>query len=275
VQDERPERPIIAVAMTNLVFFGHHKCASTWMTNIFYGIQKWTGYRIHYMYHPESELNIHPNARRSDVARYTDLRGVHLIRDPRDVVISGYWSHLKTHPPRDWTEMILLRERLNKVSFADGLFLEMDFLEQHFRDMSEWDYTLPNVLELRYEDVTGRQNLDELFAFLGFEDAEGPLQRTNYLMWRTINKFNNRGWVPFRNSHLSMPLDIQRQIVAANTFERLAGDRRKGQENTDSHYRKGVSGDWKDHFGTEHKDYFKAKFGDLLQRLGYATDNDW
>jgi len=261
--------------MRNLVFFGHHKCASTWMAKVFHGIQERTGYRIAYGHKHACEINIHTNATREDVLRYEDFRGVHLVRDPRDVVVSGYWSHKKTHPPHNWAEMLELREKLNAMPMAEGLFLEMDFLGKYFQAMYEWDYGNPAVLELRYEEVTRGENLDHVFRFLGFRGSTAPLDRARHVVWRTLNKLNNRGLVPFRNSTLDLPLDAQRAIAEANTFERLAGQRRKGQEDTGSHYRKGVPGDWRNHFEDRHKAYFRSTYGGLLQRLGYEARDDW
>lgn len=40
-------------------------------------------------------------------------------------------------------------------------------------------------------------------------------------------------------------------------------------------FRKGIVGDWQNHFTKEMKDYFKDQTGDLLIEAGYATDMDW
>ncbi|MDZ7673816.1 MAG: sulfotransferase domain-containing protein [Acidimicrobiales bacterium] len=47
-----------------------------------------------------------------------------------------------------------------------------------------------------------------------------------------------------------------------------------GEEDVTSHLRKGVAGDWVNHFDAEHIEYFKAHYGDLLQ-FHYETSNDW
>jgi hypothetical protein len=40
-------------------------------------------------------------------------------------------------------------------------------------------------------------------------------------------------------------------------------------------FRKGISGEWRQHFKEEHKILFKDCTGDLLVRLGYEVDNSW
>jgi hypothetical protein len=40
-------------------------------------------------------------------------------------------------------------------------------------------------------------------------------------------------------------------------------------------FRKGMRGDWKNHFNTEHKEKFKKIAGEYLIRFGYEHDMDW
>jgi hypothetical protein len=57
--------------------------------------------------------------------------------------------------------------------------------------------------------------------------------------------------------------------VYANRFEAKTKGRRAGTEDTASHYRKGVAGDWVNHFTPEVAAAFEERFGDLPQKLGY------
>ncbi|GAQ85318.1 hypothetical protein KFL_002290090 [Klebsormidium nitens] len=41
------------------------------------------------------------------------------------------------------------------------------------------------------------------------------------------------------------------------------------------HFRKGTPGDWKNHFNWQNKAYFRTKLGNLLQELGYESDDSW
>lgn len=40
-------------------------------------------------------------------------------------------------------------------------------------------------------------------------------------------------------------------------------------------FRKGIVGDWENHWDERHKDIFKKHAGDLMIRLGYVENNDW
>jgi hypothetical protein len=69
--------------------------------------------------------------------------------------------------------------------------------------------------------------------------------------------------------------ELVKQIVDANTFETLSGGRRPGEENRAAEFRKGVQGDWRNHFTNEMKQGFKALAGSLLVELGYEQDMSW
>ena len=55
------------------------------------------------------------------------------------------------------------------------------------------------------------------------------------------------------------------------SFERLAGGRKRGEEDQGSHYRRGVAGDWRNHLTQRHLAAFRERFGDLTERLGYGV----
>ena len=66
-----------------------------------------------------------------------------------------------------------------------------------------------------------------------------------------------------------------RDIVHRHRFEVKAGGRTPGEEDRSSHYRRGQSGDWVNHFEPVHVEAFKERYNDLLLLLGYETDPDW
>jgi hypothetical protein len=64
-------------------------------------------------------------------------------------------------------------------------------------------------------------------------------------------------------------------VTARHSFEKLSGGREPGQEDVKSHYRKGVHGDWRNHFTPAITRRFKALYGDLLVVGGYEKDASW
>jgi Sulfotransferase family len=63
-------------------------------------------------------------------------------------------------------------------------------------------------------------------------------------------------------------------LIERSSFRFYAG-RESGNEDRKRFYRKGVAGDWKNHFTDEDKRAFKALAGDMLIRLGYEKDMSW
>ena len=65
--------------------------------------------------------------------------------------------------------------------------------------------------------------------------------------------------------------DIVQQCMHAGSFQVLSGGRARGEEDQNSLFRKGVVGDWKNHFTHKHILDFEKIAGDLLEQLGYET----
>lgn len=64
------------------------------------------------------------------------------------------------------------------------------------------------------------------------------------------------------------------RMIERSSFRFYAG-RERGQENRKRFYRKGIAGDWKNHFSAEDRRVFKDLAGDMLVTLGYETGLDW
>ena len=62
---------------------------------------------------------------------------------------------------------------------------------------------------------------------------------------------------------------IVRTAVENTSFKKLSGGREQGEESQDSFYRKGVSGDWKNHLDNKSNSLFIEGLGKLLDGLGY------
>jgi hypothetical protein len=106
-----------------------------------------------------------------------NYRGFHVIRDPRDIVVSGYFSHLKTHPVSADGNPWLYEHRRRLQSFPDieaGLLAELEFCVPYFERLRVWNYNNPRVLELRYETLTTQPHaaFGQIFDFL---DIKTPL----------------------------------------------------------------------------------------------------
>jgi hypothetical protein len=64
------------------------------------------------------------------------------------------------------------------------------------------------------------------------------------------------------------------EVVDSYSFERITG-RKPGEEERNSFVRKGITGDWRNHFTREAAEIFDRWAGRLLIELGYESDREW
>jgi hypothetical protein len=210
---------------------------------------------------------------------FDSLKGFHIVRDPRDICVSAYFSHLYSHPIKKWTALKKHRQRIKQLPKEEGLLEEMNFLGGIFHNMFRWNYNCPHIMELKMEQFTRYpvRYFTRIFQFLGLLDFEAPPAGVIYKLKSLFNKIHFRYPALFPFSFVRPHLSSYRleRIVQKNTFKHMAKGRQRGESDPTSHYRKGEPGDWKNHFTTAHKKYFKKEYGDLLIKLGYEGDYNW
>ena len=292
--------------MTSLrVFYGHHKCATGWITENLREMVFHLGLRHHIVHLPEhyaaygsleglvtatsADLLFYTNATIDQARTLRPHRGLHVVRDPRDILVSAYFSHLHSHPTDEWSALEAHRRELQGMTKEEGLRHELAFSRPQFDSMMAWDYDQPHVLEMKMETLTADplRHFTSIADFFGWLDGpeDRGLRRVGRLAQLRLNRLNQKGRrfmpasvpmfpVPKRRM-ATMPRSELARIVDRKSFRRLSGGRTKGQENVKSHYRKGVPGDWANHFSDDLRARFKKRHGDLLIRLGYETDLHW
>ncbi|MEP7357845.1 MAG: sulfotransferase domain-containing protein [Anaerolineales bacterium] len=274
------------------IFLGHHKCATTWIHAILQDAANHLGLKFEivsnasafnhdlpaYLAGNQIDILSYSNAKIEYVRPLTHFRAFHVIRDPRDILVSAYHSHLHSHATASWPQLASHRERLASVSKDEGLRIEMGFSAWELEDLAAWDYALPNVIEMKMEDliVNPYDRLLEAFEFLGLVENQSLSASREWLAASSkLLRVGTRGALPpvSKQTRLSVPGFLN--IVYNNRFAAKAGGRQPGTEDVYSHYRKGVAGDWVNHFSPENRALFKTNFGGLLQKLGYEPSNNW
>ncbi len=284
-----PDRPLYAI-------FGHHKCATMWLEDIARLVCQRLGLKLAVVYNEDqfehdlpafverekADFLVYGNA---DIAYTRDLehcRGVHIVRDPRDIVVSAYFSHLHSHSTDGWKELVAHRERLAAMDKDDGLAEEIRFRARSFGHMTSWDYQQPDVLEIRFEDVSASsyETMLAAFEFLGLVDEREiytRAARAGFLARDALNRVHARsgGVFPLTAFPTALPAPEMLAIVWHHRYARRAKGRQKGKEDVRSHYRSGRSGDWRNHFTDAHKTLFKSLYPGMVTQLGYAGSEDW
>lgn len=158
-------------------------------------------------------------------------RIVHIIRDGRDVCVSGWFHNLRLNNPE-------FRRR-----FPDFASYVAYTTENHWAPYIQRSRRFGNAFpdryhELRYERLHAdpEASVGALLGFLGVDDGK----------------------------------DAVAACLDAGAFERLSGGRKQGEADAGSFYRKGVVGDWREHFDAAAIAAFRRCGGALADELGYA-----
>jgi hypothetical protein len=271
-----------------LTFFGHHKCATSWVKAIVAEICNDLSLKFVDVHHPEmfdfdldgfvteNEVDFlsYSNAEIQYVKDLDNFLGFHMIRDPRDIVVSAYFSHRYSHPTDDWPTLVEHREKLQSVTLDEGLFLEIEFCRQEFEALYNWDYSQQNVLEVKMEDMIASPYETMFQALHHLEIVEENLslkRKLTYLLSIAADRINlkSKGLVPFRIPRRKLPVDVFLGYVFQNRYSKMSSGRKQGDEDVTNHFRKGVVGDWVNYFSPEHCQYFNQNYGDLITKLGY------
>ncbi len=166
-----------------------------------------------------------------------------VIRDPRDALISAYFSQAYSHPTH-WSEDIRInRARLAAMDREQGLMYLLERFLPACADI-QWSWLDAGVPLLRYEDLL-EADVDRLVPL--FSDYAG----------------------------LPLPTDKIAAIVESCRFEALTGGRARGEEDTGAHERRGEAGDWRRHFTPKLTAACKMLYGNLLIAAGYERDTNW
>ena len=275
--------------------YTHHRCASSWIGDFIGFVCRFCGWRLSSFDRPDqfrhnltgflAENNIEflyfRNANRKYIDDIPEHRAFHIIRDPRDILVSGYFSHRNSHSTEGWPELIAHRQTLQQLSFEDGILAEFEFSSGNFQDIATWDYDRSDILELRFEDLIENPYALLLNAF-GFIDAlsSKEARSRDWLFYRFENFWRR---VAFHLTFLPalrigihrVPAEILLLEVYRNRFEKITGGRAPGTEDKRSHNRKGVAGDWVEYFTPRIVDEFKNRYGSMLIQLGYESDENW
>jgi hypothetical protein len=278
-------------------FFGRHKSASTWARNIIHETAAALDLKILTVHvakqwekfptlgdmvaEKRPDILIMTAPAQKDIDTLPEYHGVHLIRDPRDIIVSAYFSHRNSHPEvfggLTWPEMLDQRKRLLELDKEAGMEAEIEFSHNFLDDMATWNYHNPRVLEARMEELTtdqvpGWTRIMTHLDLLG-EDGFGRLPA---VLWNLAYR-REKPWLAKHLRHVLPRVPLTRippaylpNVLERFSFTRLSKSNRKpGQVDENSHYRKGMARDWENHFTARHHEHFRELYGDLVQRLGY------
>ena len=248
----------------HLIHCSYHKCLTVYygriMKAVFNRCLPWSsGYR-HYNSHLEDfydGFRTHRvasiNNRALDLEQLGRYRISRFIRDPRDLVVSGYfyhrrgaeaWARIESPTADDWyfanglvpeglrDKGSSFSEYLQSLPEEEGLLAELEFRTLHLESMARWPPEHPDIVTYRYEDIVGHEAavFRELFDFYGLSPLERRLGT----------------WFARRYS--------------------------LGRRADDPHVRNPSAGQWRQHFTPRVRRAFDAQYAGLVRLLGYPQD---
>jgi hypothetical protein len=169
-------------------------------------------------------------------------KSVFVLRDPRDMIISRYFSNKFSHPVLNET----VRERKDALSTLDddeGITWSIkDFEKTIAAYLCEW-------LDL----INDRD-----VAFYTYE-----FMKTNTLLFFTS---------VFKHLNIEADTGNLTKIINEYNFQTLS-KRKPDTEDVKSHYRKGIIGDWENHFKKHHEELFFSMPNCSKVFYGFGFDN--
>ena len=236
----------------------HHKTGSVWMGRVFRAIA--TELEIPFFKTAETDLSpALPSAppmivfsNHSDfgglqgLLDHPDSRILHLIRDPRDVIVSGMHYHLGAgerwlHSPDPEFGGMTYQEKLN--SWPDDhsryVFEMRHGARRTIEQMCSWNYQRPNAMECRYEQLIEDVEMKlftRILAHLGFTPSE-------------LDSCRKQFW--------------KRSLFG------------KAKNIKPGHVRSGEPRQWPEVFDRQLAREFVTEYPDALIQLGYEPDNSW
>jgi hypothetical protein len=186
-----------------------------------------------------------------DLSKFGDkYRITRFIRDPRDMIVSGYfyhkkgsekWCNILNPSTNDWNILNgnrpdgMLKDQtystyLNSIPMEEGLIAEIQLRRKHLDSMRKWPQNNSRIRLFKYEDILSNEGniFEEIFNFY------------------------------------ELPVEIKN--AAKETAKKLSASNLKGKS---AHIRNPNPEQWKEHFTSKVKDYFDQNHGDLIRLYDY------
>ncbi|MFG0252281.1 MAG: sulfotransferase domain-containing protein, partial [Phycisphaerales bacterium JB038] len=183
-----------------------------------------------------TRVHTQPRRRNLDLLHALGRPYVILYRDPRDIVVSSYYY------ARNDAE-VQYHEKALAVDLDGWIDL---FIDERLEEYLAW-----------------------CIGWLdGRDAARGAVFRYEELLRDTAGQLA----AILQHFEIDLPSEAIRAIAERHSFQQATG-RQAGQADNTAFNRKGVAGDWLNHFTDSQRERFRACAGERLERIGYTWDD--
>lgn len=200
---------------------------------------------------------------------FKDINVVVHLRDPRDVVASYY--HRLFGKASDVSDGLFIGEQDEKLKEERLLMILGGGVFQHY---DNYFLIWPSIRDM-VANLVSVQRFSHM-RYLRFEEVHAKPRESFRELMR---------WLDYdRNPLFDITDNLLDEAIELGSFEHQTRGTRKRGENHNHVYmkdglqtscRKGVTGDWKNHFTPAVKARFKEMAGEGLIQLGYEKDMNW
>jgi hypothetical protein len=159
---------------------------------------------------------------------FPSAKFIHMLRDPRDCAVSGWFLAQRTDPAE------LASIYPDQPSYFRN-YIDL-WVPETIQGLEFGARHPERYVQIRYAELLAQSEsaLQPVLRFLGVDAS----------------------------------LETARACISGADFKKLSGGRPRGTADPSSHLRRGVVGDWVNHFDAETNEYFLKKAGPLMRRIG-------
>lgn len=256
-----------------IYIFGYHKCGTKLLGKVFLQLSLKYGWEFKSVAGsieeiPKSDVVFFLHSQ-IDYSKLPDeYIGIHMVRDPRDIIVSGFLYHKRTveewcinknfqttnpikYPQVPNSQMYRsekwkidyikslngqsYQENIKNLSDEEGILYEMNhYGKWTIEDMLKWDFKEANCLELKFEDVMTNYDLEmrKIFEHCNFTNEQMVVAKT-FADKEDINKMSKK--------------DIEKHAHISSVKTRK----------------------WERFFTDKHKEFFNEHFSEVLKKYNY------